>query len=562
MVVVESGGPTKEGDGEIVEEKAEDHLRFEVGSRVCCNTGQRVWPVGEVVAVHYREDHWPAERTAPYQVQLDDGGLIFAPADASELIRSEGHGPMGTPSMPEGGDGVAAFAALLSEIDAARALPFVENLAAEVMAFAESGGAAVEPTADTGPFVVMATLLGSEGTAYDGCRFRVRLKCNALWPQSLPEVRFCGVIHHPFVARDGLLDEDHFLHAIGKLRAEASVEGSPLGSLCAALCAVDSLLLVSAPDNSSAKGRASVFRDSAERMQTIAAYAPQQKHPRLFDVQRGWDPEWFDPMFRAASDAGTAESWRSLVREEAWEVFSFPMFTEAFCDMLVEEMLHFESTGLPISRPNSMNKYGLIINNIGLEAMLDQLQELFLQPLSHVLFPGIGSQFDHHHSFVVRYKMGEDLGLDMHTDDSEVTFNICLGREFEGAGLQICGNQAGATHRKASISYRHIRGRCLLHLGHRRHGADDITAGERLNLIIWNHNNEYRRTDRWSSFHMQGSKYETEDGPPDLVCVSFTHDRDYGIFQEYSDKTKQHQGKGWCPPRFAEYDGFQPEPPF
>ena len=35
----------------------------------------------------------------------------------------------------------------------------------------------------------------------------------------------------------------------------------------------------------------------------------------------------------------------------------------------------------------------------------------------HVLLPE-GSQFDDHHSFIVRYTASEDLGLDMHTDDS------------------------------------------------------------------------------------------------------------------------------------------------
>ena len=33
---------------------------------------------------------------------------------------------------------------------------------------------------------------------------------------------------------------------------------------------------------------------------------------------------------------------------------------------------------------------------------------------------------------------------------------------------------------------------CLFMVGP-RHGADDITEGERLNLIVWNKNSEYRR---------------------------------------------------------------------
>jgi len=35
-------------------------------------------------------------------------------------------------------------------------------------------------------------------------------------------------------------------------------------------------------------------------------------------------------------------------------------------------------------------------------------------------------QFDDHHSFIVRYQAGKALGLDMHMDDSDVTFNIFL----------------------------------------------------------------------------------------------------------------------------------------
>merc|ERR1712070_472627 len=77
-------------------------------------------------------------------------------------------------------------------------------------------------------------------------------------------------------------------------------------------------------------------------------------------------------------------------------------------------------------------------------------------------------------------------GLDMHTDDSDVTFNICLGREFTGASLTICGDSRQPRHRQFYLAYRHERGRALVHLGSRRHGADDIETGERNSLIVWN----------------------------------------------------------------------------
>jgi len=64
---------------------------------------------------------------------------------------------------------------------------------------------------------------------------------------------------------------------------------------------------------------------------------------------------------------------------------------------------------------------------------------------------------------VRQYAQGEDLGLDMHTDDSDITFNICLGKDFLGAGLSFCGVLGGPAHRKLSTVYKHVKaGRCRL----------------------------------------------------------------------------------------------------
>ena len=38
------------------------------------------------------------------------------------------------------------------------------------------------------------------------------------------------------------------------------------------------------------------------------------------------------------------------------DIFTFPLFEEDLCDNLVEELNHFKDSGMPHSRPNSMNK--------------------------------------------------------------------------------------------------------------------------------------------------------------------------------------------------------------
>jgi len=62
-------------------------LRFEVGTRVVCRVGQDEWEEGKIVQLWYREPDWPENKTVPYQAQLDDGTLIFVPADTDTLCR-------------------------------------------------------------------------------------------------------------------------------------------------------------------------------------------------------------------------------------------------------------------------------------------------------------------------------------------------------------------------------------------------------------------------------------------------------------------------------------------
>merc|ERR550514_371402 len=111
-----------------------------------------------------------------------------------------------------------------------------------------------------------------------------------------------------------------------------------------------------------------------------------------------------------------------------------------------------------------------------------------------------------------------------------------------------------AEHRKYSYTYRHVKGRCVVHLGRKRHGADDISRGERLNLILWNHGSTYRG----STEHTRPA-YTKESGPPDPVCISYTHDREFGVFKEYPKDRGRFKGRGWCPPRGMEYPDFKPD---
>jgi len=280
-----------------------------------------------------------------------------------------------------------------------------------------------------------------------------------------------------------------------------------------------------------------------QRRETIATYATQRRFPELFgEVQ----DSWLAPELREF--LGGKMSEEAFFTQHAEDVFSFPMFTPEFCSNMLVELDNFYATGLPAHRPNSMNNYGVILNDVGFYEMFSCLMQRVLHPLGRGKFPREAISFDHHHSFIVRYRADEDLGLDMHTDDSDVTFNVCIGREFTGSGLTFCGGMGKPDHRKFSHRYEHVIGRCVMHPGARRHGADDIVSGERNNIIIWCRSTAFR-----ASPHYTERVYMKESRPPDPVCLSFTHDRDFTRFKQVPPG-RQLGTHPWCPPEHAAYE--------
>lgn len=69
----------------------------------------------------------------------------------------------------------------------------------------------------------------------------------------------------------------------------------------------------------------------------------------------------------------------------------------------------------------------------------------------------------------------------------------------------------------------------IIHLGRQRHGADDIAAGERLNLIVWARSSAFRGAAAYGLCAPDGYPQEEEDGSPEKLCLSKSNDRDYAL---------------------------------
>jgi hypothetical protein len=219
------------------------------------------------------------------------------------------------------------------------------------------------------------------------------------------------------------------------------------------------------------------------------------------DVYRLHD-EHLAPALTAAL-RGPPGDLSALAREVAPGVFALPMFTPDFCARLRQELHRRERfadlANTPLRRPNSMNRDGLMLDEVGFEALLDDLLETVAAPLGRALFAHVGGQsLDHHHGFTVEYAPDGDRELSLHIDDAEVTLNVCLGDTFDGGGLRVLGHRclAHASTRandgeEATVA--HAVGTALVHAGALRHLAEPVTAGRRVNLILWCRSSRFRR---------------------------------------------------------------------
>ena len=298
--------------------------RFAVDTRVVCRTDSG-WKVGKVTAINYRQDHWPAGRTAPYQVELEDGfGLgpvyIFAPVDNDSLIRL---------SRPDHGRGCRPTGAELAELTTA----CFEKLPAAIKAQPEGNRIA--------------------------------------WVRRMLYT----------------VDED-------------DDEGAALDAKEAA---------------------------GSEEVQTIYREMVRLQYPRRTPAlyEPGELDRFIEPTLREAVASGDDARVLTLLHEESDGLFSFSLFTEEYCTLLLQECEAFEAwcdaNRVEVKRPNTMNNYGAILDDFDMRDMMDAAMTQYVSPLSRLCgFADVvgGERLTSHHAFVVAYAIGKDRDLSFHVDSS------------------------------------------------------------------------------------------------------------------------------------------------
>ncbi|XP_076060216.1 2-oxoglutarate and iron-dependent oxygenase domain-containing protein 2-like [Oratosquilla oratoria] len=219
-------------------------------------------------------------------------------------------------------------------------------------------------------------------------------------------------------------------------------------------------------------------------------------HPQLWRVK----PSYFAPEFlklvEESKNTSSVDSLKSFLTNHGDRIYSIPVFTPAFCKLLVEELKHFEASPLPKGRPNTMNSYGINLGELGFDDFISTLRLEYLMPVATVLYPDwVGDSLDSHKAFVVVYKEGQDVDLGYHYDNAEVTLNVALNDNYSEGDIYFGGMRGEEETGRVKGGYSHQLGRGLFHRGRHMHGALPITHGERYNLIIWMRSSSVRNVE-------------------------------------------------------------------
>lgn len=190
-------------------------------------------------------------------------------------------------------------------------------------------------------------------------------------------------------------------------------------------------------------------------------------------------------------DVGPLTAWMD---EVVPDVFGFPLLSKGFCKELCEYMKAIggalATTTPPLQRTSVVRNLDLI----GLAWLNDLMFALVLKPLTKHLFASseAAGELDWRNGYVASYAATPSPAtprerLVMHTDDSEVTMNVCLGEDgFGGGDVEFYGLRGESPQPASPDVYEPVVGRAILHAGRHFHSVTTVTGDRnRYAWILW-----------------------------------------------------------------------------
>ena len=203
---------------------------------------------------------------------------------------------------------------------------------------------------------------------------------------------------------------------------------------------------------------------------------PQIELPEILDTNN-WE-EWCQKYINPYILKG---QYRLMVDEIGPNIIEFPLFTEKFCDEVIELA---ESGEWVTDRHEYYPTTDQTMESLGMQDIYQYVLESFVYPIWVWYWELEGDNFNKLRSenFIAKYDTKNQGSLNLHHDDSLITLNVRLNDEFKGGGTYLPKYKLTTQPRK--------KGNAMAHPGMitHKHGGRPVEEGTRYILVTFTQN--------------------------------------------------------------------------
>jgi hypothetical protein len=179
---------------------------------------------------------------------------------------------------------------------------------------------------------------------------------------------------------------------------------------------------------------------------------------------------------RFVTYSARTKEWELIVDEPINDVFVFPLFTEEFCSLLIEQAE--ESQKWTRNRHYFYPTCDMLINELGLQDYYQRILEEFVYPVAIQKWALEGKEWPvlSSENFIIKYDESVQGHLALHHDSADISMVLALNDDYEGGGTYFWRQKQLHKGKTGHIS---IHPSVITH----RHGARAVTKGKRFVLV-------------------------------------------------------------------------------
>ena len=193
-------------------------------------------------------------------------------------------------------------------------------------------------------------------------------------------------------------------------------------------------------------------------------------HPTLY----AWNIDWDKWTKRFIHPQTRVRDWDGIVEEQGTDIYTWPIFTEEFCQLIIEEAEH-QATWTE-ARHEHYPTTDFLLDTIGLNDMYMKVLRTYGFPVAKWKWGLSGSRWDMSaENFLAKYTPTAQGHLDSHLDESSYTLTLALNNEFEGGGTWY--------HRQKTLIKAPTGHVCLFPMPTHKHSGRYISKGTRYIIV-------------------------------------------------------------------------------